>query len=50
MVVGKEEYVLGAGDVCLHPQGVSHSVEGVEDSLVVEIKSPTQPLEQFLGM
>jgi quercetin dioxygenase-like cupin family protein len=49
MIVGKEEYTLNAGDVCRHPQGVPHSVEGIEDSLVVEIKSPTQPLEQFLG-
>jgi quercetin dioxygenase-like cupin family protein len=49
MVVGKEEYVLSAGDVCRHPKGVPHSVEGLEECLVVEIKSPTQPLEQFLG-
>ena len=49
MTVGKEEYILGPGDACRHPQGVPHSVEGIEESLVVEIKSPTQPLEQFLG-
>jgi quercetin dioxygenase-like cupin family protein len=49
MTVGGEEYVLNPGDVCRHPQGVPHSVEGLEDSLVIEVKSPTQPLEQFLG-
>lgn len=49
MIVGKEEYILGPGDVCRHPQGVPHAVEGVEESLVIEIKSPVQPIEQFLG-
>jgi quercetin dioxygenase-like cupin family protein len=49
MTVGNEEYVLGPGDVCLHPEGVPHGVEGVEQSVVVEIKSPAQPIEQFLG-
>ncbi|HWP60269.1 MAG TPA: cupin domain-containing protein [Candidatus Acidoferrales bacterium] len=49
MTVGDEEYTLSAGDVCRHPKGVPHSVQGLEDSLVVEIKSPSQPLEQFLG-
>lgn len=50
MKVGEEEYVLNAGDVCKHPQGVLHSVEGIENSVVVEIKSPAQPLEKFLGI
>lgn len=50
MTVGKEEYILNAGDVCRHPQGVLHSVEGVDASVVVEIKSPAQPIEQFLGV
>ena len=49
MTVAGEEFVLGPGDVCLHPQGVLHAVEAVEDSLVVEVKSPVQPIEQFLG-
>ena len=49
MTVGTDEYLLGPGDVCRHPHGVPHSVQGIEESLVVEIKSPTQPLEQFLG-
>jgi quercetin dioxygenase-like cupin family protein len=49
MFVGNEEYVLGVGDVCLHPEGVPHGVEGIEQAVVVEIKSPAQPIEQFLG-
>ena len=49
MTVGKETYVLGPGDVCRHPQGMPHAVEGLEDSVVVEIKSPAQPIEQFLS-
>ena len=50
MTVGDEVYVLGPGDVCRHPQGVPHGVEGVEQAVVVEIKSPAQPIEQFLGI
>jgi quercetin dioxygenase-like cupin family protein len=49
MTVGSEVYILGPGDVCRHPQGVPHGVEGIEESVVVEIKSPAQPIEQFLG-
>ncbi len=49
MTVGNEVFVLGPGDVCRHPQGVPHGVEGVEQALVLEIKSPAQPIEQFLG-
>lgn len=49
MTVGKESYILGPGDVCRHPQGIPHAVEGLEKSVVVEIKSPAQPIEQFLG-
>ncbi|MFQ5682794.1 MAG: cupin domain-containing protein [Candidatus Binatia bacterium] len=49
MTVGKAEYVLGPGDVCRHPQGIPHGVEGVEQALVLEIKSPAQPIAHFLG-
>jgi quercetin dioxygenase-like cupin family protein len=49
VVIGDEAYVLGEGDVCRHPEGVLHSIEGVDDSTVLEIKSPAQPLEGFLG-
>ena len=48
-VVEGETYTLGAGDACRHPQDVPHSVTAVEDATIIEIKSPAQPLEQFLG-
>lgn len=50
MTVGREEYILGPGDVCRHPMGVSHGVEGIEESIVVEIKSPAPDITTFLGM
>ena len=50
MTVGQEVYILGAGDVCRHPQGVPHGVEGIEESTVVEIKSPAPDIASFLGM
>jgi quercetin dioxygenase-like cupin family protein len=49
MKVGAEEYVLGPGDVCRHPKGVPHSVEGIEESVMVEIKSPAPEISSFLG-
>ncbi len=48
--VGAEEYILGPGDVCRHPKGVPHGVEGIEESIVVEIKSPAPDITTFLGM
>ena len=50
MTVGTEEFILGPGDVCRHPKGVPHGVEGIEESIVVEIKSPAPELGSFLGM
>ena len=50
MTVGKEEFILGPGDVCRHPKGVPHGVEGIEESIVVEIKSPAPEIGSFLGM
>ena len=44
-----ESVILGPGDACRHPEGVEHSVEALEDALILEIKSPAQPLDQFLG-
>ena len=49
MTVGKEVYILGPGDVCRHPEGVPHAVEGVEESTVIEIKSPAPEISSFLG-
>ena len=49
VVVGEETYTLGSGDACRHPKGVLHSIEGLEDATILEVKSPVQPLDQFLG-
>jgi quercetin dioxygenase-like cupin family protein len=48
--VAKETFELGPGDVCRHPRGVPHSVDGIEESVVIEIKSPVVPIDQFLGV
>ena len=50
MTVGKEDFILGPGDVCRHPKGVPHGVEAIEESIVVEIKSPAPEIGSFLGM
>jgi quercetin dioxygenase-like cupin family protein len=49
MTVGKDVYFLGPGDVCRHPEGVPHAVEGIDESIVVEIKSPAPDIASFLG-
>ena len=49
MVVEDETYILGVGDASRHPEQVPHSVEALEDATILEIKSPAQALEQFLG-
>ena len=49
VVVGEESHTLRAGDACRHPEGVPHSIEAVEAATILEIKSPAQPLDQFLG-
>jgi quercetin dioxygenase-like cupin family protein len=50
MTVGKEVYILGPGDVCRHPQAIAHGVEGIDESVVVEIKSPAPDISKFLGV
>ncbi|MDP6403214.1 MAG: cupin domain-containing protein [SAR202 cluster bacterium] len=47
--VGDETFTVNAGDVCRHPEGVLHGIEAIEDTTVIEIKSPVQALSQFLG-
>ncbi len=49
VVVGPDTYILGPGDACRHPIDVPHSLEAIEDSVFLEIKSPPIPLDQFLG-
>jgi quercetin dioxygenase-like cupin family protein len=40
---------MGPGDVCRHPTGVLHGLEAIEDSVVVEIKSPAPDLGAFMA-
>jgi quercetin dioxygenase-like cupin family protein len=47
--VGSEEFIMGPGDVCRHPTGVLHGLEAIEDSVVVEIKSPAPDLGAFMA-
>ncbi len=47
MTVGEEQYILGPGDVCRHPKNVPHCVEAIEESVMVEIKSPAQDIADF---
>jgi quercetin dioxygenase-like cupin family protein len=48
--VGSEVFIMGPGDVCRHPKGVPHGLEAIEDSLVVEIKSPAPDLAAFFAI
>jgi quercetin dioxygenase-like cupin family protein len=48
--VDGEEFIMGPGDVCRHPTGVLHGLEAIEDSIVVEIKSPAPDIGAFLAM
>lgn len=47
--VGSQEFIMGPGDVCRHPAGVLHGLEAIEDSVVVEIKSPAPDLGAFMA-
>jgi len=47
--VGAEEFIMGPGDVCRHPKGVLHGLEAIEESVVVEIKSPAPDIGAFLA-
>ena len=48
VTVGDEVFELAAGDVCIHPLGVKHGIRGIEQATVIEVKSPAQPISQFL--
>jgi len=48
--VGNEVHTLGPGDACRHPEGVLHGIESLEESIVVEIKSPAPDLGKVLGI
>jgi quercetin dioxygenase-like cupin family protein len=46
--VRDESWELGPGEACLHPAGVLHTMEAIEDSVVLEIKSPAPEVSGFL--
>jgi quercetin dioxygenase-like cupin family protein len=48
--VGAEEFIMGPGDVGRHPAGVLHGLEAIEESVVVEIKSPAPDIGAFFVM
>ncbi|MCI0543604.1 MAG: cupin domain-containing protein [Actinobacteria bacterium] len=48
--VADDVFEMGPGDTCIHPQGVPHGIKGVEHAVVIEVKSPAQPVSQFLGL
>jgi len=45
--IGDADFILEPGDACLHPVGVPHTVEALEDSTMVEIKSPAPDIAKF---
>ena len=47
VIEGDGEYVLGPGDVCRHPAGLMHTVEALEDSMMIEIKAPATDFTNF---
>jgi unsaturated pyranuronate lyase len=47
--VGSDEFIMGPGDVCRHPTGVLHGLEAIEESVVVEIKSPAPDIRAFFA-
>jgi quercetin dioxygenase-like cupin family protein len=47
VIEGDGEYVLGPGDVCRHPAGLMHTVEALEDAMMIEIKAPASDFKNF---
>jgi quercetin dioxygenase-like cupin family protein len=44
-----KEIIMSPGDVCRHPKGVLHGVEAIEDSVIVECKSPPPDIGAFMA-
>ena len=40
LVIGGKEFIAEAGDAWMHPRGVPHFSEALEDCIQVEVKSP----------
>jgi quercetin dioxygenase-like cupin family protein len=49
IVVADEAFIVRSGQACRHPKDVMHSVEALEDTLFVEIKSPVPALDATFG-
>ena len=45
--ISDNEFILEPGDACLHPAGISHTVEALEDSIMVELNSPAPDITKF---
>ena len=45
--IGEEDLILELGDTFLHPTGMPQTVEALEDSTMVEIKSPAPDITNF---
>ena len=43
-----KEIVMLPGDTCRHPAGVLHGVEALEDSVIMECKSPAPDISAFM--
>lgn len=41
--------ILQPGDICRHPKGVLHGVEALEDSVILECKSPAPDIAAFMA-
>jgi quercetin dioxygenase-like cupin family protein len=46
--IGDHVYDLGPGDVARHPAGALHTVEGLVESTIIEIKSPAPDIATFI--
>lgn len=44
-----KEIIMLPGDTCRHPAGVLHGVEALEDSVILECKSPAPDIAAFMG-
>lgn len=48
-VVGRDVGELRQGEACRHPRGAMHSVEALEDTVYLEIKTPVPDLRSVFG-
>jgi quercetin dioxygenase-like cupin family protein len=48
--IGNDVFVLGPGDAARHPPGVLHAVEALEESTVIEVKSPPPDMTTVISI